>query len=104
MVCRQLGLGNKGMAYLNTEVPDSTPFWLQNVDCKGDEATLAACAHSGYGAVRGCRSNTAAAVLCYNDGKNGVHLNKRLTDITNTLLKTPKEVILPFLQLQCFYL
>ena len=68
VICKQLNLGRKGQAYFNIDVPESSPFWLKEVHCRGGETSISLCENSGYGSVRGCMTNSAAGVICYNDG------------------------------------
>ena len=62
-------LGQKGQAYFNVDKPASTPFWIKDIHCTGNETSLSRCEHSGFGNVRGCDTNSVAGVICYNDGK-----------------------------------
>ena len=41
---------------------------VPQIHCTGNETRLSSCVNTGYGAVRGCKFNMAAGVICYNEG------------------------------------
>ena len=42
------------------------PVWLDNVKCRGDESTIAACRHNGWG-QSDCSHSEDAGVLCWRE-------------------------------------
>ena len=66
VVCRQLGFGSYGYAYIRAYFGQgSGPIWLDNVLCAGVEATLASCGHLGVNVTRSCTRSEDAGVRCY---------------------------------------
>lgn len=51
----------------------SGPIWLRNVVCKGSEANLTSCSHSGL-SQQNCTHSYDVGVSCYNgtDGTEGI--------------------------------
>ena len=47
-------------------VNSSFPIWMDNVKCRGDEQTIAACRHRGWN-VHNCNHNEDAGIVCKND-------------------------------------
>lgn len=71
VVCRQLGCG------LALPVPRPLtfgqgrgPIFLDNVECRGQEASLSECGSRGWG-VHNCFHYEDVAVLCDGEGKKG---------------------------------
>ena len=65
VVCRQLGLGLKGIAYSRAFFDQgSGPIWLDNVLCTGSESTIASCGHLGVNITRSCDQGEDAGVRC----------------------------------------
>ena len=70
VACRQLGYnGATAATTLSTFITNSTiaPWWLDDVDCDGDEATLGDCGHAGWG-VSNCQFSERAGVRCRETG------------------------------------
>ena len=66
VVCRQLGLGTSGISYSRAYFGQgSGPIWLDNIDCIGNESTLASCGHLGVNIIRSCSHREDAGVRCY---------------------------------------
>ena len=66
VVCRQLGLGTSGISYRRAFFAQgSGPIWLDNVDCIGNESTLASCGHLGVNIIRSCGHWEDVGVRCY---------------------------------------
>ena len=68
VVCRQLGYGNAievdGSAYYG-EGAYNRNIWLDDVDCDGDEDTIAQCRHNTYGwGAHDCSHSEDVGVLC----------------------------------------
>ena len=62
-------------------VGSSYPIWMDNVKCRGNEQTIAACRHNGWN-VHDCNHNEDAGILCKNDSispTTGKHLKEHLT-------------------------
>ena len=73
VVCRQLGFGSIGLSYSNAHFGQgSGPIWLDNVQCTGNESTLASCGHLGIKITRSCSHYEDAGVICY--GGQGTYL------------------------------
>ena len=71
VVCRQLGFGSSGSAIGSAGFGQgSGSIWLDNVECTGNESTLASCGHLGLNITRNCSHNKDAGVRCY--GKQGI--------------------------------
>ena len=55
VVCRQLGFANVRAIYYNynnnfhNQYSLTAPIWMSEVTCFGEESTLFACGHSGWG-------------------------------------------------------
>ena len=47
-------------------VNSSYPIWLDNVKCRGDEQSIAACRHRGWN-VHDCNHYDDAGIVCKND-------------------------------------
>ncbi|XP_053722884.1 deleted in malignant brain tumors 1 protein-like isoform X2 [Synchiropus splendidus] len=64
VVCRQLGCGSAVAAIKEGSYEKGTGLiWLDNVRCQGDEKTLTACTHAGFG-KHNCRHREDAGVIC----------------------------------------
>lgn len=71
VVCRQLGLGDTGVALAGSEVPDGSGLiFLDNVQCSGAEAHLGLC-DSNFIGVHDCSHSEDAGVRCQVKGKHG---------------------------------
>ena len=46
----------------------SGPIWLDNVNCTGDETSIAECRHNGWG-VDNCDHSEDVSISCSNNGK-----------------------------------
>lgn len=65
VVCRQLGLGSSGSALSGSSVADgSGTIWLDDVECKGDEANILSCPRKSLG-NHNCGHSKDAGVRCY---------------------------------------
>jgi len=69
VVCRMLNYSKvvkvvRGAYY--GRVHSSFPIWMDNVKCRGDEQTIAACRHNGWN-VHDCNHNKDAGIVCKND-------------------------------------
>ena len=70
VVCRMLGFPG-ALRAVHNEVQESGygegvgPILLDDVKCRGDESTIAACRHKGWGA-NNCDHSEDAAVVCAN--------------------------------------
>ena len=62
VVCRQLGFNGALVAVTSSEF-SSKKMWLSNVQCEGNETSLADCEHSRWGRVF-CLSGKDAGVVC----------------------------------------
>jgi hypothetical protein len=66
VACRQLGYPNatRALQGSNINVLDGIgQIWLDDVDCAGDEKSLANCTHRGWG-IHNCRHSEDAGVEC----------------------------------------
>ncbi|CAB4028560.1 deleted in malignant brain tumors 1 -like isoform X1 [Paramuricea clavata] len=64
VVCRQLGFQKAvGIYYSGNFIPETGPFWMDQVWCTGDESTLFSCRHWGWGNHQ-CYYNDAVGVQC----------------------------------------
>ena len=65
VVCRQLGFGSSGKANRSASFGQgSGSIWLDNVECIGNESTLASCGHLGVGVTRRCSHFEDAGLSC----------------------------------------
>lgn len=58
--------------------PRSMPILLDNVKCRGDESTIAACRHAGWG-QNDCDHSEDASVVCWRESAppvQGTELNR----------------------------
>ena len=65
VVCRQLNYTDQieyGTLYSNGT--ESGPIWLDNVKCNGQESTIAACQHNGWG-INSCNHKNDIGITCY---------------------------------------
>ena len=68
VVCRQLGFGSSGTSYSNAYFGEgSGSIWLDNIECTGNETTLASCGHLGLMITRNCSHSEDAGVKCYGE-------------------------------------
>lgn len=66
VVCRQLGFRNASSAPHGAKYGHgSDPIWLDDVGCKGEEASLFNCSHAGWG-IENCSHGEDASVVCTN--------------------------------------
>lgn len=66
VVCRQLGFRNASSAPHGAKYGQgSDPIWLDDVGCKGEEASLFNCSHAGWG-IENCNHGEDASVVCTN--------------------------------------
>ena len=64
VVCRQLGYGTAVSAPRNAAFGEGTgPIWYADVNCRGHEANLTQCGHSGLG-EHYCSHRSDAGVIC----------------------------------------
>ena len=64
VVCRQLGFPNASYApHVAAYGQGSDLIWMDDVTCQGDEASLFACTHAGWG-VHNCNHSEDASVVC----------------------------------------
>ena len=60
------------------------PIWMDNVKCRGDEQTIAACQHRGWN-NSDCRHYEDAGVVCYNSSIPPTEGKERIISSTATL-------------------
>ena len=83
VVCRQLGLGPIGTSYNSDRFGQAPgPIWLDNVQCTGNESTLASCSHLGVNNTRSCTHYEDAGVRCY----GGQGTNSSIYFLSNLLV------------------
>ena len=71
VVCRQLGFGSSGTSYSSAYFGQgSGSIWLDDIECTGNETTLARCSHLGLEITRNCSHSKDAGVRCY--GEQGI--------------------------------
>ena len=64
VACRQLGIGS-GVAVTSDDFGSGEgDIWLDNVECVGDENSLAECDHNGWG-DHNCQHHEDAGVVCF---------------------------------------
>nr|XP_033815892.1 soluble scavenger receptor cysteine-rich domain-containing protein SSC5D isoform X2 [Geotrypetes seraphini] len=69
VVCRELGCGKPLSAPLEAWFGEGTnDIWLDNVSCRGTEASLITCKHPGWG-KHNCRHGEDAGVVCEGVGR-----------------------------------
>ena len=69
VACRQLGYADAFRSLQGNQViPGSGPIWLDEVDCTGDEQSLAKCSNVGWGNSN-CAHSEDAGVECTTTGK-----------------------------------
>ena len=74
VACRQLGFSTTGATALYTGFPNgasSQRIWLDNVECRGTEATLNACPHLAIG-THNCAHSEDVGVRCQ-PGEKEIH-------------------------------
>ena len=68
VACRQLGYDNAVRSLRGGQVPNGRgQIWLDDVACTGNEQSLMACSHRGFGS-HNCRHTEDAGVECYRAG------------------------------------
>ena len=67
VVCNMLGVGYVGRPTTNNYGYGPGPFWLQSVQCKGTENSIAECVDNDSG-VHDCSSGEEQAVSCLTEG------------------------------------
>lgn len=70
MICKQLGF-SRFVSYGLGYGKGNGPIWLNNLTCTGQESSIAACNHNGWG-VHSCSHNDDIGVTCY-DSKKFLH-------------------------------
>uniref|UniRef100_A0A3B4H8F4 SRCR domain-containing protein n=1 Tax=Pundamilia nyererei TaxID=303518 RepID=A0A3B4H8F4_9CICH len=69
VVCRQLGCGAAVNVYQSAHFGEGTgQIWLDNVACSGNESSLTACQHRGFG-THNCGHSEDAGVTCSGETK-----------------------------------
>ena len=69
VVCHSLGYSGVSSFESNvTFKPENGTMWMSEVQCTGNETSLANCAHSGWGRSA-CAENQAAGVSCFEKGR-----------------------------------
>ena len=80
VICRMLNYSGAELAPRNARFGQgsaSMPILLDNVKCRGDESTIAACRHGGWG-QSDCDHSEDASVVCWRDSAppvQGTELN-----------------------------
>lgn len=70
VACRQLGYVQAVRQLVGSQVPDGTgQIWLDDVNCRGSEQSLASCRHNGWGS-HNCGHHEDAGVECSSTGRN----------------------------------
>ena len=65
VVCRQLGFSRASSAPHSARYGQgSGRIWMDDVKCRGDEASLLHCTHRGWGQSSGCSHSEDASVIC----------------------------------------
>ena len=68
VICRMLNYSAAvyavGYAHFG-QANSSFPIWMDSVKCRGDEKTIAACRHDGWG-THDCSHSEDAGVVCFN--------------------------------------
>ena len=83
VVCRTLGFSGVRKYFSSSSQygPGSGPIWLDNVMCKGNEASLVECTYPGVGIIEGCTHDKDVGVRCRGSQSksNGINtFNKQL--------------------------
>ena len=63
VACRQLGLPYQYATAISGIETDTEEFWLDNLECTGNESSLASCRRYDYG-DHNCNSNEGAYIVC----------------------------------------
>lgn len=63
VVCRQLGFDGAKSNSTTEKIKKNVPFWLQEVNCRGNEPLLSLCLHRGWG-ISNCPQNHLAVAEC----------------------------------------
>ena len=68
VICRMLGSEKATDIYTSGGGDDSSPIWLDDIDCKGEEKTILECLHDGFGNSN-CRHMEDVGVICAPPGE-----------------------------------
>ena len=63
VVCRQLGFSN-ALSWNSYHEKGSGQIWLNNVECNGEESSIANCRHDGWG-VNNCNHSQDVGITCF---------------------------------------
>ena len=66
VLCRQLGfVRGFAIGYVSRYGVRRGPFWLDNLECTGNEVSLLSCRNANFQRRDNCSRNRPAAVFCY---------------------------------------
>ncbi|XP_033760279.1 neurotrypsin-like [Pecten maximus] len=68
VACRQLGLTGGTFRRLNNNEIGTEKFWMDNIECRGDEVNLGECSFNGWG-VQSCAHFSNGVFLTCNPNK-----------------------------------
>ena len=66
VICKELGFEEASNVTISGKFGDGFGYFLDNVDCVGNESSLLKCAHSGFG-NHSCNYSQVAGVICKSD-------------------------------------